>query len=304
MLVYIDYKMKIVFLGTSSMQPTRERNLTSIYVNYDKEHLLFDCGEGTQRQMKYANLKPTSITRIFITHFHADHVLGLAGLMRNLGANDYNKTLHIFGPSGLEKFFDNMMNSAYYTPNVKVKLIEIKDNMKITFEKFIVKVFKLEHTVPSFGYRIEEKDKRKINLEYTSKFGLTQHPLLGDLQNGKDIIWEGKKITVARATKLVKGKVLSIILDTGYCNKAIEAAKNADLLISESTFLNEHEDKAKEFKHLTAKQAAIIAKKAKAKKLVLTHFSQRYKDVNLAKKEAEVIFKNVEVANDLSVMNL
>ena len=304
MLVYIDYKMKIVFLGTSSMQPTRERNLTSIYVNYDKEHLLFDCGEGTQRQMKYWTAKAycTPIKRAKDSSKRL--VKGLAGLMRNLGANDYNKTLHIFGPSGLEKFFDNMMNSAYYTPNVKVKLIEIKDNMKITFEKFIVKVFKLEHTVPSFGYRIEEKDKLKINLEYTSKFGLTQHPLLGDLQNGKDIIWEGKKITVARATKLVKGKVLSIILDTGYCNKAIEAAKNADLLISESTFLNEHEDKAKEFKHLTAKQAAIIAKKAKAKKLVLTHFSQRYKDVNLAKKEAEVIFKNVEVANDLSVMNL
>lgn len=286
------------------MQPTKERNLTSIYMNYDKEHLLFDCGEGTQRQMKFAELKPTSITRIFISHFHADHVLGLAGLMRNLEANDYNKILYIYGPEGLQKFFNNMLNSAYYKPSVNVKLIEIKDKMSVEFEKFFVKIFKLEHSVPSFAFRIEEKDKRNINLEYTKKFGLTQHPLLGELQRGKDIIWEGKKITVSKGTKLVKGKVVSIILDTGYCKNAVVAAKNADLVISESTFVEEHKDKAKEYKHLTAKQSALIAKNAKAKKLILTHFSQRYKETETAKKEAKEVFKNVECANDLMVVNV
>ncbi len=286
------------------MQPTKERNLTSIYINYESEHLMFDCGEGTQRQMKFAGLKPTNLTRIFISHFHADHVLGLAGLMRNLEANDYNKILCIYGPSGLNKFFNNMMNSAYYNQKLKIKLIEIKDNTIIEFEKFKIKVYALEHSVPSYAFRIEENDKRKINIEYTSKIGLIQHPILGDLQKGKDIVWKDKKITAAKATKILKGKVVTIVFDTGYCKNAINAAKNSDLLISESTFSEEHKEKAKEYKHLTAKQAALIAKNSKSKKLILTHFSQRYKEVNIMKKEAEEVFKNVEIADDLSVFNI
>ncbi len=296
--------MKITFLGTGSMQPTRERNLSCTYLNYEAEHILFDCGEGTQRQMRIADLKPTKLTRIIISHFHADHVLGLGGLMRNLEVNGYTGTLQIYGPKGIEKFYNNIVNSAYYGTGLKVKLIEIKPGKIVDEPKFYIEAFALDHSVPSYGFSFVEKDKRKIDLDYLKKFGLKQHPILGDLQKGKDIVWEGKKITVKNATKLVKGKKISIILDTGYCENCIKIAKDADLLISESTFSIEEKDKAKEYKHLTSQDAAKIAKKSKVKKLILTHFSQRYKDEKILEQEAKKIFKNVESAKDFLEINI
>ena len=290
--------MKIIFLGTGSMQPTRERNLSSIYINHDSEHFLVDCGEGTQRQMKIAEIRPTKITKVLISHFHADHVLGLGGLLRNLDANQYNGILEIYGPEGLKKFFNNIVHSAYYGDGVNIKLIEFNEGIIIDTQKLIVESVKLNHSVPSYGFIFKEKDKRKIDVNYTSKFGLTMHPLLGELQKGKDITYKGKKITVEKATKLVKGKKLGIILDTAPCNNCIKIAKDADILISESTFSESEKEKAKEYKHLTAKQAAEIAKKGKSKILILTHFSQRYKDISELKKEAHSVFKNVEAAED------
>ncbi len=290
--------MKIVFLGTGAMQPTKERNLSAIYLNYESEHILFDCGEGTQRQMKIAGITPTKLTRVIISHFHADHVLGLGGLLRNLEANNYNKTLYLYGPKGLEKFFNNIINSAYHILNIKVKLIEINSGIIIDEQKFSIGAVPLKHSVPSYGFRFEEKPKRKINLEYLSKFGLKQDPILGELQRGKDISWKGKKITVKKATKLVKGKIVGLIFDTGVDKNCFKVAEDADLLIAESTFSEKEKEKAREYKHLTSADAAAIAKKSKSKKLILTHFSQRYKDVSELKKEAQKIFPNTTAAED------
>lgn len=296
--------MKIVFLGTGSMQPTKERNLSSIYFQYETENILFDCGEGTQRQMKIAGVKPTKLTKVIISHFHGDHVIGLGGLIRNLEANEYQGTLEIYGPKGLEKFFNNIMNSAYYGNGIKIKLIEIKPGIIIKNDKFIIEAFQLDHSVISYGFSFTEKDKRKINIDYLKKFGLKQHPLLGDLQRGKDIIWNGKKITVNKGTYLVKGKKISFVFDTGYCESAVKLAKEADILVSESTFSIEEKEKAKEYKHLTSEDAAKIAKKSKAKKLILTHFSQRYKDVSEIGKQAKKIFPNTICAEDFMEINI
>ena len=290
--------MKITFLGTASMQPTKERNLSAIHLSYDSENILFDCGEGTQRQMKMAEIKATKLSRVIISHFHADHVLGLGGLLRNLEVSGYNETLYIYGPKGLETFYHHIINSAYYHGTLKVKLIEIKTGIIIDAQKFVIEAVPLTHSVTSFAFIFKEKDKRKINIEYTKKLGLSQHPILGDLQRGKDIVWEGKKITVKNATTLIKGKKVTLINDTGYCENCINAAKDADLLICESTFSINEKDKAREYKHLCTEDAAKIAKKAKVKKLILTHFSQRYKDENELKKEAQKIFKNTECAHD------
>lgn len=296
--------MKIVFLGTGAMQPTKERNLSAIYLNYESEHILFDCGEGTQRQMKIAEISPTKLTRVIISHFHADHVLGLGGLLRNLEANDYSKTLYIYGPRGLEKFFSNIVNSAYHNLSIKVKLIEFKAGVIIDEQKFKIEAIQLDHSVPSFGFRFEEKAKRKINLNYLSKFGLKQHPLLGDLQRGKDIVWNNKKITVKKATNLVKGKVVGLIFDTGLTKNCFMVAKDADLLISESTFSTKEKLKAKEYKHLSTEDAALIAKKSKVKKLILTHFSQRYNNLDELKKEAQKIFHNTVCAYDFMKVDI
>ncbi len=291
-------KMKITFLGTASMQPTADRNLTSIYFSHEGEHILFDCGEGTQRQLRIAGISPTKITRIIISHFHADHFLGLGGLIRTLDANQYNKTIFIYGPKGLQKLFESMTASLHYQPKIKIKLIEIKPGKIVDAEKFTIEAYPLDHSVQCFGFRIKEKDRRKINMKYLEKLGLTQHPVLGDLQKGRDIIWENKKISAKKGTYLLEGKTLSIILDTGYSEKIIKATKGADLLVCESTYSERDREIAREYKHMTAVDAAKIAKKAKVKRLVLTHFSQRYKEVMGLENEAKKVFKNTVAAKD------
>ncbi len=291
--------IKVIFLGTSAMQPTKERNPSAIYVNYETETLLFDCGEGTQRQMRLAGLKPTKITRVILSHYHGDHVLGMPGLLSNLNANEYNGTLEVYGPQGIEEFVKKVRELARIkNDELKIKTIELKEGNIIETDKFVIIAKKLNHSIHSYGFSFIEKYKRKINLEYTSKFGLKQHPLLGELQKGNDITWNGKKITAKKATIIVPGKILSLIFDTALSQSCLDIAKDADLLICESTFIDEEKQKAAEYKHLTASQAGEIAKKAKVKKLILTHFSQRYKDIEIAKKEAQKYFKKVECAED------
>lgn len=289
----------ITFLGTSGMQPTKERALPSIHLAYRDENLLLDCGEGTQRQMRIANLKPTRLTKILITHNHADHLLGLAGLIRNLVANEFRGVLEIYGPKNIDYYLKNLINCTI-PPNIafNIKLAIVKEGTIFENSYFKIEASRLKHTAECYGYSIIEKDRRKINLAYLKKFNLVQHPILGKLQKGEDIIWQNKKITAAKATTIVKGKKLAYATDTAFCMEAVELAKNADLLISESTFADEQKEEADSYLHMTASSAAKIAKKAKAKQLILTHISQRYKDSKILEKEAKKIFKNVKIAED------
>ena len=289
--------MRITFLGTSAMLPTKERNPNAIFISYNKNGILIDCAEGTQRQLRLAGISPTKVTKLLITHWHGDHVLGIPGLIQSLGASNYNKTLEIYGPHGSKNFFKNLMSGLVFKARIKYEIKEIMPGIFYTDNELILKADSLKHSIPCYAYSIIEQDKRKININYTKKFGLTKHPLLGELQHGKNINYKGKLITVNKATILKKGKKISIIVDTAYNNKLINIAKDADLLICEATWLEK--DKLRDYEHLTSKQAGIVAKKAKVKKLILTHFSQRYKDLNEILKEAKKEFKNVEVAKDL-----
>ncbi|MEW6063378.1 MAG: ribonuclease Z [Nanoarchaeota archaeon] len=291
--------MKITFLGTGSMQPTKERNLSAALISYRNESILVDCGEGTQRQMKIAGLKPTKITKILISHWHGDHVIGLMGLIQYLKANEYNKTLEVYGPIETKKYFNRMVNSFIFKHDLDIKITEIsKDKIFFVGKDFSLVAYRLNHSVPCLGYSIVEDEKRKINLKYLKKFGLKQHPILGRLQRGEDIVWNGKKIKAKDATIIKKGTKVSFIADTAYCNNCLKLAKDSDLLICESTYLNELEKKAEEYKHLTPREAATIAKKTNVKRLILTHFSQRYKEEDELKKEAKKMFSNVECARD------
>ncbi len=296
--------MKITFLGTSSMMPTAERNHNSILFNYMNENILVDCGEGTQRQFRKADLNPVKITKILITHWHGDHVLGLPGLLQNLSRNNYNKVLEIYGPKESSRFFKNMLSWFYTDVRIKIKVIEVEEGIFFENEDFILKATKLNHTVPCLGYSFIEKDKRKINLNYLKKFGLKNDPIIRDLQKGKDIIWKGKKIKNKPATTIRKGKKITFVLDTGFTKKIINLAENSDLLICESTHSDELKEKAEAYHHLTARQAGEIAKKAKVKELILTHFSQRYKDVTFLLKETKKVFKNTKAANDFDSFDI
>ncbi|MBS3134887.1 ribonuclease Z [Candidatus Woesearchaeota archaeon] len=288
--------MEIIFLGTSGMHPTKERNLFSVLFRYKSENILIDCGEGTQRQLRMINIPSTKTNKILLTHLHGDHINGLPGLLQNLQANQYSKDLEIYGPVGLKKLMYHIFEIAGL--RMRVKINEIKSGIVYKSKDFYVEAKELQHSSKVYGYSFTEHDKRKINMNYLKKFNLKRHVLLGNLQKGKDVVYNGKKIKAKDATTLVKGRKLSLITDTVYCDNCIKLAKDSDLLVCECTFSKELKDKAKAFKHLTSEDAANIAKKSKSKKLILTHFSQRYKDTERLVKEAKKIFKNTVDAKD------
>src|SRR3989344_2134271 len=296
--------MKIKFLGTSSMVPTKDRNHTSILLTYNAENILIDCGEGTQRQLKIANINPCKITKILLTHIHGDHTLGLPGLIQTLGANNYQKTLEIYGPKNTKNFISNILRTFHLENKIKLTIIEIDKRKFLETKEFYLEALPVKHSTYTLAYSFTEKDKRKINLSYTKKFNLIKHPLLGELQRGKDITFKGKKITADKATTLKRGKKISFIFDTELTQNCIEISKNADLVIAEATYESDLQEKAKEYQHLTSEQSALIAKKARVKALILTHFSQRYKTPDQSLKEAKKIFKNTQAAKDFLEINI
>ncbi len=295
--LFFNNNMKITFLGTSAMLPTKDRNPNAIFISHNTEGILLDCGEGTQKQLRLAGISPTKVTKLLITHWHGDHVLGIPGLIQSLGASNYTKKLDIYGPEGTKNFFRNMMSGLVFRARINFEVHEIKEGKFFESNEFYLESNNVKHSIECLSYSLIEKDKLKINIEYTKKFGLVQHPLLGELQRGKDIVYEGKKIKVKDATILKKGKKVCFILDTYYDKELVKIAKDSDLLISEATWLEE--DKLTDKEHLSAKDAGKLAKQSKVKKLILTHFSQRYNNTNELLKEAKKEFKNVECAYDL-----
>ncbi len=298
--------MEITFLGTSSMVPTKERSHTAVFVSYKTQGILVDCGEGTQRQMKTAGINLVKITKILISHWHGDHVLGLAGLLQTLSSssNTYSGTLEIYGPPGFEKKFDMLKKALEFELAFETKITEAKPGVIFKNEDFRIEAAMLDHSTPCFGYSIIESDKRHIKLDAIKKLGIPEGPILGKLQEGKSITWKGKKVTPEEATKLSLGKKLAIIADTALCKGCTELAQDADILICESTYANDLQEKAEQYKHLTAMQAGLIANKANAKKLVLTHFSQRYKNTQQIEEDARTVFNNVIAAKDFMKLTL
>lgn len=296
--------MKLVTLGTSAMVPTVERNHSANLLIYKNEGILVDCGEGTQRQFRYAKLKPTKITRLFITHWHGDHILGLPGLFQTLQAMEYTKTLHIYGPKGTKQYIKKLFD--FFVPSekmIKHEVHEVKDGVVLETPEFTIESKKLDHNPLTYGYRFKEKDKLRIKKDMLKKYKI-KGKIIKDLQEGKDIVWEGKKLSNKKMTYGTKGKVISFVFDTGYCENAIKLAKDADILLIESSLGKDQEEKAKKWNHLTSEMAAKIAKKAKVKKMILTHISQRYKTTNELVKQAKKIFPKTVVAKDLQVFEL
>ena len=198
--------MEILFLGTSSMVPTKERNHSGILISYKNENILVDCGEGIQRQMKIAGAKLTKITKILISHWHGDHVLGIPGLMQSMSASGYNRKLQIYGPVGTKKFMEKMLDVFAFDNKIDFGVNEVKDGKFFQNEDFVLKAKELKHNVPTLGYSLTEKDRRKIDIKYIKKIGIPIGPLLGKLQKGESIVWKGKKVDISKATKIVKGR--------------------------------------------------------------------------------------------------
>jgi len=296
--------MEITFLGTSSMIPTKERNHSAVLISYKNEGILVDCGEGVQRQLKIKGIPITKVTKILISHWHGDHVLGLPGLISTLGASDYNKKLEIYGPEGTKKRFQLMFEAFVFDRNIEMEVTEIKQGKFFENNDFYLEALELEHGITTFGFNFIEKDIRHIDIKKAKRLGIPHGPLLGKLQGNQAILLNGKKIMPEDVTYVEKGKKISIVSDTVPCNNAVKLAKDADLLICESTYVSDLEEKGESYGHMTAKQAASLANKANVKKLILTHFSARYKDVKVLEEDAKDVFNDVKAAYDFMVVKI
>ncbi|MFB6190186.1 MAG: ribonuclease Z [Candidatus Nanohaloarchaea archaeon] len=267
--------MDVWTIGTSSAVPTRERGLPANMVNYNGERILFDCGEGAQRRMMMDKLGMMKISRIFITHWHADHFSGLLGLIQTLEMEGREEPLYIYGPPRTEEFTERILDTGYFQRSYDIFAEDLVEGDNIVGEGYEVRPFEVDHSVNAFGYVFEEEDSVKANKEKMEELGLGSSPKIGELKSGNAIEWEGETIEPEDVVEEVPGRKVVYSGDTAKCQSTIEHAQGADLLIHESTVMHDMiEDRRG---HTSARQAAEIAKEAGVEKLALTHFSRRYR---------------------------
>ena len=299
--------IQLVFLGTSSGAPTVQRGLSSIALIRGAELLLFDAGEGMQRNFIKAGLGMNKKMKIFITHMHADHCVGLLGLLQTMELQGREKSIDIYGEPRLEEFLRENMRIIGFrlTFDIIVRKIE-KEGVIVRERDYQVSCCQAMHSVPSFAYCLEEFDRPGVfNVAEARRLGIPEGDLYSKLQRGEDIVYGGQMI---RSSQVVgrprKGRKIGISGDTRPTDRLARFFKDCDLLIFESTYSQDKQEKAMENGHSTAAEAATIAKKADVDKLLLTHFSARYDETSLLVKEARAIHYNVEAAEDLRVVRV
>lgn len=289
----------LTILGCSSQQPTRFRNHGAYLFRWNDEGLLFDPGEGTQRQFIFANIAPTVISRIFISHFHGDHCLGLGSILMRLNLDKVNHPIHCYYPASGKKYFDRLRYGTIYHETITVVEHPVAESGLVEDDgKFRIEAMFLEHGVDNIGWRITEPSVRKYDDKALHTHGIRGISVRHLIENGSIEI-QGKTVTLDEVSWIRKGDSIAVVIDTSFCQNAIEIARGAKLLLCESTYQEEHKDLAQKHTHLTAKQAAAIAKEAGVKQLVLTHFSARYQNLKDFELEAKTIFPNVFIAEDL-----
>ncbi len=300
--------MIATILGSSGSTPTKDRNLISVNVNFNGRNYLFDCGEGTQRQLMKAKISYMKIPFIFFSHFHGDHFLGLPGLLATMSSHQRDYPLTVFGPKGIEEKVETSIKLGMLDINFEVKAKELKEGIIVKEENYSIEAFKLKHRTECFGFVFKEKDKEgEFQREKALKLGIPIGPLFSKLVEGKSITVNGKTISPEQVIDFSKkriGKKIAIVYDTLPIASIAKHVKEVDLLIHESTFLEENKSRAKETMHSTALDAAKTAAKANAKKLVLFHFSARIKDTTKFEVEARKEFPNVIAAKDLEEIEI
>jgi ribonuclease Z len=297
--------IEIVFLGTGSGPPMPQRNHASIYVRYEQDRMLFDCGEGTQRQIIIAGLNFMKISNIFISHWHADHWIGLIGLLYTMNLEGRKEPLYIYGPDA-ERFISDMLDMDYWGSGFRVipKSVPFEGN-RITkiFETtdYEIQSIPVKHTVPAVSYALVEKDRMNVDIKKAEKlFGLRQGPMVGKLKAKGSIDFKGKEVKMEDVAVVKNGMKVVYSGDTEPCSSVVEISKGADLLIHDATFVEKMDNRM----HSGAADAAQAAKKAGVKFLILTHFSRRYQDVKELEDEAKKVFEHTKAAKDFMKIEL
>jgi len=307
--------MKIIPLGTSSGKPTLRRNVSALAVVGEGEWWLFDCGEGTQMQIARAGLSPQKLAGIFISHLHGDHFNGLPGLLSSMALDNREKELTLVAPLGVGDYLELTARLKICYVNYPLNLIEFNDKsfaetpQALVYEstRLTIVTRPLDHRIFALGFRLEEKIKPgRFHLEKARELGIPAGPLYSQLQAGKSVtLSSGRVIQPSEVLGEPRpGKIVSYCLDTRPCLNAVKLAENADWLIHEATFTEDHIEESHHFGHSTAVQAAEIAVEARAKRLLLTHFSSRYTDLRPLVEEARTVFPDVVAAEDLAVFEV
>lgn len=294
--------LSIRLLGTSASRPTIERNVASLAVHRKGETLMFDCGEGTQRQMMRYGVS-FALGDIFFTHMHADHLLGVIGLLRTMALQGRTEPLRLYGPRGASRTFKRVEALGFERPAFPVETTELESGQCIEREGYAIRAFAVEHRgSSSLGYAlVEEERKGRFDPEHARELGIPEGPLWGQIHRGMAVTLENGR--VVEPSELVgpkrPGRIVVITGDTRPCGATIDAARGADLLIHEATFGAEEAERAVETGHSTAREAAQVAYAAGARRLVLTHFSARYsRDASELAAEARAVFPNTIAGKD------
>ena len=293
--------MKLVFLGTSAAQPTEKRGLSCICLEKEGEILMFDAGESAQISYMKSGLGWNKKMKLFVTHLHGDHCVGILGLLQTMSMQNRTEPLEIFGPKGIDEFLAANIKILNFGLPFSILITIVDEGTIYENNKFLIHAAKANHSITAFSYLFEEKDKPgRFNVEKAKELGIPEGELWNKLQNGIDVINNGKKIKPEQVLgKKRSGKKIGISGDTMPTKELEEFFNECDYLVFDSTFLDEEKQKAQDTCHSTAKQAAELAKKANVKNLILTHFSARYKDEIGHKTEAEQIHNSVITAKDL-----
>lgn len=295
--------VKVTFLGTGSGKPTPQRGVASVVLQRGGESLMFDCGEGTQIQIGRTPVRPGSISTIFITHFHGDHVNGLPGLLGSFTLNNREEPIDVIGPVGLSTWLATLRDLKILWPSFPVRVHEVTEpGVAFEGDGFRVEAHPLSHRITTWGYAyIEEARPGRFDLETARALGVPAGPLFGRLQKGETItLDDGTTVTPEQVLGEARpGLRVAYCSDTMPCDGALALARDADLLIHEATYPAGEEKLAASRGHSTAGDAARCALQGGARKLVLTHISQKHRNLGLFKTGAEQIFQPTVVAKDL-----
>jgi len=299
--------LQVVFLGTAGSLPTPDRNPSAVLVNREGELLLFDCGEGTQRQMMRAKTGMMKLSHIFLSHLHADHILGIPGLLETMAFQGRKEPLNIVGPLRTSTVISLFNELGCCSRNFRINVVEMDPGSAIRMNGYCVEALETVHSVPSLGFCLRE-DRRlgKFNRDAAVSLGVTPGPLFGRLQRGEPVYVNGNLVLPQQVMGAPRpGRKIVYTGDTRPCTSVEHASRDADLLIHDAALADDLAEWAVETRHSTAGEAGKLAARAGVKKLVLTHISSRYsEDVSPLLKDAKAHFENVVVAEDLMRMEI
>ena len=299
-------QLKVILLGTASAMPTYERGLSCAAIVRGSEVLIFDAGEGMQRNFLQSSIGINRKTKIFITHMHSDHCVGLLGLLQTMSLQNRDIQLQLYGPECVNDFIFSNMRVLDFGLTFPLSISSVREGLVVKEKDYLVKAITAKHSVNSYSYCMQEYERPGIFYPENAKaLGIPKGNLWHKLQHGTDVEYNGKIVSSKEVTgPQRKGRKIGISGDTRPDDKLIEFFRDCDLLIFDSTYGENHKENATKNMHSTAKEAATLAVKANVKKLVLTHFSARYKDIQILVREALEIHPRVVVAEDLLTIEI